>query len=405
MQQYSRSNGGADIAVTPARSSPLRSHLIACIGEFGGTFMFLFFAFMLHITATAQSDPTKPPNTITVLTIAFAYAFFYGIWLLINALILQGITGGMLNPAVTLGLIFSGVLSITRAALLIPVQLLAGVTAAAVVRIVLPIGDIGRVYTALTPGTSIAQGLFLEMLLTSLLVIVAIIFVPRTGALSFMAPLGIGIALFVGIFAGLGYTGASLNPVRSFAPCAVTSDFPGYHWIYWAGPFLGALLAGVYSQFARVIRSSKVRPKISQDNLAEGYAREEEGVHYRSRRRDVAMEQSAPMLQPAPTPPLPVRSETRKPVRTNLSSRSSPGYQSRSPAHRPGSVDAAPDKDEMYQGYDSSSPYRRSSDGGHVAWADEREERPRSRRRSSGRHSDMSRYERAREYEDIAGVR
>lgn len=220
-----------------------------------------------------------------------------------------------------------------------------------------------------------------------------------------MAPLGIGIALFVGIFAGLGYTGASLNPVRSFAPCAVTSDFPGYHWIYWAGPFLGALLAGAYSQFARIIRTSKVRPKISQDSLAERYAREEDGVYYRSRRRDVVMEQSAPMLQPAPTPPLPPRSEIRKTVRTHVSSRSSPGYQSRSPGYRSGSGDAAHDKDDVYQGYESSSPYRRSSDGGHVAWADEREELPRSRRRSSGRHSDMSRYERAREYEDIAGVR
>ncbi|EME85856.1 uncharacterized protein MYCFIDRAFT_99603, partial [Pseudocercospora fijiensis CIRAD86] len=256
-------------------SSPIRSHLIACMGEFGGTFMFLFFAFMLHITATAQSDPTKPPDTITVLTIAFAYAFFYGLWLLINALILQGINGGMFNPAVTLGLTFSGVLSSTRAALLIPIQLLAGVTAAAVVRIVLPIGNMGRVYTSLTAGTSVAQGLFLEMFLTSLLVIVAIIFVPRTGALSFMAPLGIGLALFVGIFAGLGYTGASLNPVRSFAPCAVTSDFPRSHWIYWAGPFLGALLASVYSQFARIIRTGKVRPNISQDNLGERYAHEE----------------------------------------------------------------------------------------------------------------------------------
>lgn len=125
--------------------------------------MFIFFAFVLHITATAQSDPAQPPSIITVITIAFAYAFFYALWLLINALIMKGINGGMFNPAVTLGLVFSGAVSFARATLLIPTQLLAGVAAAAVVRIVLPAADIQRVYTSLAAGTSTAQGLFLEM--------------------------------------------------------------------------------------------------------------------------------------------------------------------------------------------------------------------------------------------------
>jgi aquaporin related protein len=39
----------------------------------------------------------------------------------------------------------------------------------------------------------------------------------------------------------------SLNPARSFGPAVATRSFPGYHWIYWLGPFLGTLLAvGLY---------------------------------------------------------------------------------------------------------------------------------------------------------------
>jgi aquaporin related protein len=34
-----------------------------------------------------------------------------------------------------------------------------------------------------------------------------------------------------------------MNPARAFAPAVVNSSFPGYHWIYWIGPILGALLA------------------------------------------------------------------------------------------------------------------------------------------------------------------
>ncbi|KAF3039609.1 hypothetical protein E8E11_002340 [Didymella keratinophila] len=39
------------------------------------------------------------------------------------------------------------------------------------------------------------------------------------------------------------YTGASLNPARSFAVNVVNGQSQGYHWIYWVGPAMGALLA------------------------------------------------------------------------------------------------------------------------------------------------------------------
>lgn len=63
---------------------------------------------------------------------------------------------------------------------------------------------------------------------------------------TFLAPVGIGLALFAAELCGVYYTGGSLNPARSFGP-AVIKGFKGSHWIYWMGPFLGCLLAtGVY---------------------------------------------------------------------------------------------------------------------------------------------------------------
>jgi hypothetical protein len=69
---------------------------------------------------------------------------------------------------------------------------------------------------------------------------------------TFIAPIGIGISLFVIEIAGVNYTGASVNPARSFGPCVASADFPGYHWIYWLGPALGALVAGGFFHFIKV---------------------------------------------------------------------------------------------------------------------------------------------------------
>lgn len=56
------------------------------------------------------------------------------------------------------------------------------------------------------------------------------------------------------------YTGASLNPVRSFAPCVASGDFASYHWIYWIGPVLGGLVSGGYYHFVKYFNYWEANP-------------------------------------------------------------------------------------------------------------------------------------------------
>ncbi|XP_016364546.1 aquaporin-4-like [Sinocyclocheilus rhinocerous] len=44
------------------------------------------------------------------------------------------------------------------------------------------------------------------------------------------------------------FSGASLNPARSLGP-AIILGYWEHHWVYWIGPILGAVLAGVSHEF------------------------------------------------------------------------------------------------------------------------------------------------------------
>ena len=89
---------------------------------------------------------------------------------------------------------------------------------------------------------SVVRGLFLEMFLTAQLVLTVYFLAVEKHRSTYLAPIGIGISVFIAHICGTNYDGTSINPARSFGPDVVTS-FPGYHWIFWLGPFLGTFLA------------------------------------------------------------------------------------------------------------------------------------------------------------------
>ncbi|KZF19231.1 aquaporin-like protein, partial [Xylona heveae TC161] len=214
-----------------------RNHLIAMIGEFVGTFLFLFFSFAGTQVANTAASSTMGPNVGTLLYISLAFGFS----LVVNAWIFFRVTGGLFNPAVTLGMFLIGAVPAVRAVVVFIAQLLGAMASAGVVSAVFP-GPL-RVATQLGMGTSKSRGLFIEMFLTAELVLTIFMLAAEKHRSTFIAPIGIGLSLFIAELVGVGYTGGSLNPARSFGPAVVNHSFPVYHWIYWVGPGLGSLLA------------------------------------------------------------------------------------------------------------------------------------------------------------------
>lgn len=74
-------------------------------------------------------------------------------------------------------------------------------------------------------------------------------------------------ALLTYCLSGVYYTGASLNPARSFGPAVISGVWPDYHWIYWIGPILGSLLAYLAYFLLKAVDYTTVNP--SQDAAEE----------------------------------------------------------------------------------------------------------------------------------------
>lgn len=92
-----------------------------------------------------------------------------------------------------------------RAAFLIPAELLASMVAGGLVDCMFKGGiniGVSGVNTTLAPGTSIAKGLFIEMFMTAELVFVVLMLAAEKSKDTFLAPIGVGLALFVGELTG-----------------------------------------------------------------------------------------------------------------------------------------------------------------------------------------------------------
>lgn len=100
-----------------------------------------------------------------------------------------------------MSLCLTGGLPVLRGLLVFPAQLVAGIASAGVVSALFP-GPL-NVSTRLGGGTSISQGLFIEMFLTAQLVFVVIMLAVVKHKSTYLAPVGIGLTFFVAEMIGM----------------------------------------------------------------------------------------------------------------------------------------------------------------------------------------------------------
>jgi len=216
--------------------------------EFVAMTLFVFFG---CFTAMAND----PAGGVMAWRLLVALTFGLAITVLVYAT--AHTSGGQINSAVTLALVVSGNLDWVQGLANALAQFLGAIVGAGLVEAVLPtqtsLGSNG-----VSDAYSIGSAFLGEFIGTLLLCVVVFQTAVDSGAISktsegsrpALAPVAIGLAVFLAHVALLPVTGCSINPPRSFGP-AVVATMAGEkklmddYWIFFVAPHLAAVVAAL----------------------------------------------------------------------------------------------------------------------------------------------------------------
>ena len=206
-----------------------------------GTFLFVLLGAGAVVAASFAGAGSS-----SLLIIALAN----GIGLALAISLAMGISGGHINPAVTIAMLVNGKINVKDAVAYILAQLTGAVLAGAVLLLMYPraVGlPVHYGAPALSASTSILAGIGIEAVMTFFLVIVVFLTAVDKRAPK-IAGFGIGLTVFLDVLVGGPLTGAAMNPARAIGP-ALASGYLSSWYVWWIGPIIGAIIAALVYKY------------------------------------------------------------------------------------------------------------------------------------------------------------
>ena len=155
------------------------------------------------------------------------------------------ISGGHINPAVTIAAFVTRKISLLKGSLYVIAQVSGAICGAFLLKAVIPDnleGGLGA--HALGNVDEAAIGFLVEVILTFFLVFVIFATAMDKRGPGNVAPFAIGMTVILDHFIGVPLTGASMNPARTLGPAWAAGQWAD-HWLYWAGPIAGGIIAAL----------------------------------------------------------------------------------------------------------------------------------------------------------------
>lgn len=231
-------------------------------------------------------------SSASILHISLAFGLSVGtiVWSIAH------VSGGHINPAVTIAFLFTRKISIVRALFYVISQCLGAIAGAGLLWIVTPRPSEGVNVTVTNPtlGTSGPAGdgsvspwqtLIIEAVITFVLVFTVFATCDqRRIGFNGSGPLAIGLSVTMGHLWAVPFTGAGTNPARVFGPAVISHTWT-IHWAYWLGPIVGGIAAGLLYDLIFAVNASryKLAGFFSSDYDDDNYEDEGQGRSSRSK--------------------------------------------------------------------------------------------------------------------------
>ena len=229
------------------------------VAEFIGTFTLVFMGCGTAMLVGCDSEM----GSGYILT-----AFAFGLAIIAMAYGVGNISGGHVNPAVSIGVLISGGMSIKDFCGYVIFQILGALAGSGVLYLIFDMGHIEDKTGGLGTnglggvGESAGAGIAVEIILTFLFVILILGVTSKNQNHGSFGGLIIGLTL-VGIhIIGIGLTGTSVNPARSLGPAiiaAITGNSAPIEvvWVFIVAPLSGGSLAAVVYRFLEGSKSAE----------------------------------------------------------------------------------------------------------------------------------------------------
>jgi aquaporin Z len=230
------------------------------VAELLGTAILVFFAVG---TATLAFGFQLQGGSAAAGVVMTSLAF--GLVLIALVYAIGPVSGCHVNPAVTLGFVIAGRMTLRDAAGYWAAQLVGGIAGAFVLWAVFAnSGAYSDATTGLgTDGWGVhsmiglsAGGAFLAEVILTFVFVLVVLLSTRHAATAGFAGVAIGAALLMVHLVGIPLTGTSVNPARSLGPALVVGgDALRQVWLFIVAPLVGGALAAACSRFLIAFRS------------------------------------------------------------------------------------------------------------------------------------------------------
>jgi aquaporin TIP len=210
-----------------------RDMVRALVIEFLGPFVLTFIGVGAIVATGGQN----------LVAVALAHGLAIGLMVMATG----HISGGHFNPAVTIAMFITRRIAASRAVAYIMVQLAGALAGAGLLTLCyrdLERNAVNLGVPAVGVNFSAGNAFVMEIVLTFLLVLVIFGVAVDGRTPKAISGLCIGLTITMDILAGGAVSGAAMNPARWFGAAVVQQEWSDL-WIWWAGPLIGAVIAGV----------------------------------------------------------------------------------------------------------------------------------------------------------------